>query len=728
MKHALLTFLLTGIALTAVTQNKKMTKEEKDKIMQELNMFYRIETLGVSDQSTSKPLEIKELPWEWEKKNKGNASDFIYMVDGFQDAKLEAVEENPDACRIVFCCPVENENNSYVSSGVGSSNDFYTDDKGNRTGFHKAFRSSYGLNIEIQFHLTRRNGKPVFIHPENNMIEITRGKRTSDNGGQEAYLALQFPITCPFSEITGGYVDAQLSGPEEYDRIELSASEAGKDVKIGDTPFRLEKIKDAGFVISAEQENAEILNHLDYFYRKDNKMWKPSSRSSSWGKLSNIMAKEKQNDCKTFEEWLEKKGIDPDNLEETLKNMADDPEDESTTVDRWGKRFNSGMTGEAILLYLPANTEKQPILASAQLFAPANGKATKSFVNTPLKTELQNRLNRANNSQTQELGKPLTETVQSAGLIATVLSKFRTSDVKGAPLELKADCHLSTAENDALLADNDAICYAMGVIQAERLMKDDNLGQQFSFSFPAIQQALREGFSRGMQTCKNNTILYSPTASLDNLNEELSKETEKAQYANPVERYGFQAGAGVIILYRQSARRDMPEINNTLASGQQFNPAKAQEGFDDYIQRQLKMGVQYANTLLLRRPVAIADIGDRMPANGMNNDETDYVPNFEMFKGMNPKTKTVEMIQTSLQREIRMPQEAAEQGLAGRVNIEAIIEADGAISQVKVLRSPHEILSRTAMDCIYRLYCFPAKAGNTAVATKLSIPIIFQLP
>jgi protein TonB len=74
------------------------------------------------------------------------------------------------------------------------------------------------------------------------------------------------------------------------------------------------------------------------------------------------------------------------------------------------------------------------------------------------------------------------------------------------------------------------------------------------------------------------------------------------------------------------------------------------------------------------------------------------------------------------------PKEAKEMGIQGVVILEYIVEKNGSIEEVRVLKSAHPILDKDAIRIIKTAQNWkPAKVGEKAVRIKYKIPIKYQL-
>lgn len=76
---------------------------------------------------------------------------------------------------------------------------------------------------------------------------------------------------------------------------------------------------------------------------------------------------------------------------------------------------------------------------------------------------------------------------------------------------------------------------------------------------------------------------------------------------------------------------------------------------------------------------------------------------------------------------LRYPPVCMENGIQGKVNVSFVVEKDGSISDIKVLRSPDEHLSKEAVRVIQSMPKWkPAYRGNQPVRSAYSIPITFS--
>ncbi|MFR5958434.1 MAG: energy transducer TonB [Bacteroides stercoris] len=104
-------------------------------------------------------------------------------------------------------------------------------------------------------------------------------------------------------------------------------------------------------------------------------------------------------------------------------------------------------------------------------------------------------------------------------------------------------------------------------------------------------------------------------------------------------------------------------------------------------------------------------------------EEVDYFsPDLQPAKPINPQTGMPDDWNMVLERLLRKPEEAVEQGITGSMTAEITIGTDGVASNVKIDGDPHPLLKKAVCDCLYGIKYVPAKWNGKA------IPFVFTLP
>ena len=399
MRRILSTVLLACLVLGAWAQNKKkMTEEEKKETMEQLEVFYQFETgtafSGLDSLAENKEFKQDMLPWEkWADKFKHksfkNGLSRLFMC--FDKAFIEPNKDSSIFCNLMLRGK-EEDVSSYFGGRQGSGlweKYYHEDENGNFTGFCKEL--FFDLETDLQLHLTDKQGKPAYIHPEKDIYLLEGGDYAKNKDMLNIWFGLQIPLTVPYQEIAGGHISLSFYMPQEYDRITVPIKDFGdKPVQVtwGSKTFSIEKVDNNGFIISADAETLDKLKGMKRLYHRDGNWYEPSSSTATTGDLDKILKNSTRKI--TFEEWLKENGIDPNNLEETLKYfMEDEVSEEDTSTDDagvTGKHYKIALQGDSLLLYMPV--EKRRKIAEITVFAPSEGEASRLIINRERCNEL----------------------------------------------------------------------------------------------------------------------------------------------------------------------------------------------------------------------------------------------------------------------------------------------------------------------------------------------------
>ena len=399
MRRILSTVLLACLVLGAWAQNKKkMTEEEKKEAMEQLEVFYQFETgtafSGLDSLAENQEFKQDMLPWEkWADKFKHksfkNGLSRLFMC--FDKAFIEPNKDSSIFCNLMLRGK-EEDVSSYFGGRQGSGlweKYYHEDENGNFTGFCKEL--FFDLETDLQLHLADKQGKPVYIHPDEDIYLLEGGDYAKNKDMLNIWFGLQIPLTVPYQEIAGGHISLSFYMPQEYDRITVPIKDFGdKPVQVtwGSKTFSIEKVDNNGFIISADAETLDTLKGMKRLYHRDGNWYEPSSSTATTGDLDKILKNSTRKI--TFEEWLKENGIDPNNLEETLKYfMEDEVSEEDTGTDDagvTGKHYRIALQGDSLLLYMPV--EKRRKIAEITVFAPSEGEASRLIINRERCNEL----------------------------------------------------------------------------------------------------------------------------------------------------------------------------------------------------------------------------------------------------------------------------------------------------------------------------------------------------
>ena len=82
-----------------------------------------------------------------------------------------------------------------------------------------------------------------------------------------------------------------------------------------------------------------------------------------------------------------------------------------------------------------------------------------------------------------------------------------------------------------------------------------------------------------------------------------------------------------------------------------------------------------------------------------------------------------------LSAQVRYPKEAIEQGIQGRVIVKFIVEKDGSISNVEVLRGVDPLLDKEAVRVVSSMPIWrPGRYNGQNVRVRYNVPVNFRLP
>ena len=106
---------------------------------------------------------------------------------------------------------------------------------------------------------------------------------------------------------------------------------------------------------------------------------------------------------------------------------------------------------------------------------------------------------------------------------------------------------------------------------------------------------------------------------------------------------------------------------------------------------------------------------------GKNPDSLDVLPKFQ--NGGLPEFRRWVM------ETVKFPREALESGVEGRVLASFVVEADGSVGAVRIIRSPHPVLSREVVQALAESPRWtPGSQNGEPVRVKYTVPVDFRIP
>lgn len=82
-----------------------------------------------------------------------------------------------------------------------------------------------------------------------------------------------------------------------------------------------------------------------------------------------------------------------------------------------------------------------------------------------------------------------------------------------------------------------------------------------------------------------------------------------------------------------------------------------------------------------------------------------------------------------LKEHIKYPKDCLKKKIEGRVIVSFIVEKDGSLDSIKVVKSPNPSLSKEAIRVAKEMPKFvPARQGNKCIKSRFMLPINFKIP
>lgn len=129
----------------------------------------------------------------------------------------------------------------------------------------------------------------------------------------------------------------------------------------------------------------------------------------------------------------------------------------------------------------------------------------------------------------------------------------------------------------------------------------------------------------------------------------------------------------------------------------------------------------------------INDAADETPNREFNINDLDYGPE-DTSDEIIPFMPSEDMpvfpgnVQKWITQRVRYPQLAAEAGIQGKVYIQFVVEKNGSVSNIKVVRGVDELLDKEALRVISEMPKWtPGKQRGKAVRVSYTMPITFKL-
>ena len=88
---------------------------------------------------------------------------------------------------------------------------------------------------------------------------------------------------------------------------------------------------------------------------------------------------------------------------------------------------------------------------------------------------------------------------------------------------------------------------------------------------------------------------------------------------------------------------------------------------------------------------------------------------------------TIELF-TFLSQNIKYPAECEKKGIGGRVSVSFVINKDGSVSDVEIVKSVHELIDQEAVRVVSSMpKWIPGKQKGEPVRVKYEVPVTFTV-
>lgn len=395
MKKIILISAFVGVLSGAYAQKQPMTKTERDNVMQVLKWLHENETSNSFNALKNLKVENASkkdvLPWnEWSEKQKDKRYDLLHLFKSFENVSVQPVDDSPNACELVFYCK-EKETVGFSGGVSGTFSTLRGLNEDNCTNLRNEVFC--GLDADVELHLTDSRGKFVYFAE---LIHGLHKHKTKSDGYREVWYSIHLPLSVPWEDVEDGYIELKLFPPQEYDWVQVAlgdAAEFPQKITLGNKKYIIEKVDSVGMVISANSYyDWHQLSNMKFLYKMEGYWYYNPYYIVGVGGDVKTMLKLKYEGNISFEEWLKKKRIDPNKLEETIGNYLSKDMYSDAEPDLLGKYINTRMYGDSLLLYMPVEPEREKTIASFRLPISLSEKDVKTNINIPLCNKLLDQL------------------------------------------------------------------------------------------------------------------------------------------------------------------------------------------------------------------------------------------------------------------------------------------------------------------------------------------------
>jgi protein TonB len=220
-----------------------------------------------------------------------------------------------------------------------------------------------------------------------------------------------------------------------------------------------------------------------------------------------------------------------------------------------------------------------------------------------------------------------------------------------------------------------------------------------------------------MQKLDEERQAYMEQLELSKLQEQAKKEKKE----EPIIKAKIEPKK-VVEQVRETQKFTAPEIKKDELVNEE-NQVKDQADLDEKVAVGTKdqEGTKDRTDVAIRNDIAV-NTNESEEKKEVANKVFDVVEQMPSFPGGN------EALMKFLQENVKYPVVAQENGVQGRVVVSFVVERDGSITDVKVVRSVDPSLDKEATRVVKSMpHWIPGKQNGAAVRVKYNVPVSFRL-
>ena len=149
---------------------------------------------------------------------------------------------------------------------------------------------------------------------------------------------------------------------------------------------------------------------------------------------------------------------------------------------------------------------------------------------------------------------------------------------------------------------------------------------------------------------------------------------------------------------------------------------------EGYKKKIINLDVVEEQTLTISETLEKGSDRRTLIVNGVSDSDETHLPIYDVVEKKASFPNGDGALMQWLKNNITYPPLCQEEGISGIVVASFVVNTDGSISNIKIVRSPNELLSKETIRLISIMpKWIPASQGGKIVRSRYSIPIMFRL-